>query len=201
MSGGYSHPSPGGFLKSPGVSWPLLAPDGAVGAPSYSFLSDPDTGFYWGSANQIRVAVGGAFALAFSSVNLIGAAIPSVTGGAAGDIQIAAGATSSQVFIVGRRAAGDATADVVISPGVTRTAGHIVGVCATASTSAHVFTVTFEGCMRSANTTGALATAPGADFGLLRWEDGTNAGTLKLVAYSGTSTTGVTVVDNVGAGN
>lgn len=44
-------------------------------------------------------------------------------------------------------------------------------------------------------------TAPGAGVGLLRWETGTNAGTLKLVAYSGTSTTGVTIVDNVGAGN
>jgi hypothetical protein len=43
--------------------------------------------------------------------------------------------------------------------------------------------------------------APGAEMGFLRWEAGTNSGTLKLVAYSGTSTTGVTVVDNVGAGN
>lgn len=43
--------------------------------------------------------------------------------------------------------------------------------------------------------------APGAGLGMLRWEAGTNAGTLKLVAYSGTSTTGVTIVDNVGAGN
>src|SRR3989304_6968433 len=45
------------------------------------------------------------------------------------------------------------------------------------------------------------AVAPGAGFGMLRWEAGTNAGTLKLVAYAGTSTTGVTIVDNVGAGN
>ena len=44
-------------------------------------------------------------------------------------------------------------------------------------------------------------TAPGAGVGMLRWEAGTNAGTLKLVAYAGTSTTGTTVVDNVGAGN
>lgn len=43
--------------------------------------------------------------------------------------------------------------------------------------------------------------APGAGVGTLRWEVGTNAGTLKLVGYSGTSTTGVTIVDNVGAGN
>lgn len=45
------------------------------------------------------------------------------------------------------------------------------------------------------------ASAPGAGVGMLRWETGTIAGTLKLVAYSGTSTTGVTVVDNVGSGN
>jgi len=44
-------------------------------------------------------------------------------------------------------------------------------------------------------------TAPGAGVGMLRWEAGTNAGTLKLVAYAGTSITGTTVVDNVGAGN
>lgn len=48
--------------------------------------------------------------------------------------------------------------------------------------------------------TGA-AVAPGAGLGMLRWEAGTNAGTLKLMAYSGTSVTGVAVVDNVGGGN
>ena len=43
--------------------------------------------------------------------------------------------------------------------------------------------------------------APGAGVGQLRFEAGTGAGTLKLVAYAGTSTTGVTIIDNVGAGN
>ena len=47
----------------------------------------------------------------------------------------------------------------------------------------------------------ALSLNPGVDLGVLRWESGTNAGTLKLVAYAGTSTTGVTVIDNVGSGN
>ena len=47
----------------------------------------------------------------------------------------------------------------------------------------------------------ALSTAPGANVAVLRWQSGTNAGTLKLVAFAGTSTTGVTVVDNVGTGN
>lgn len=45
------------------------------------------------------------------------------------------------------------------------------------------------------------STAPGANIGMFRWEPGTLAGTLKLVGYAGTSTTGITIVDNVGAGN
>ncbi len=45
------------------------------------------------------------------------------------------------------------------------------------------------------------AEAPGAGIGMLRWEAGTNTGTLKLVAYSGTSATGITIIDNVGSGN
>lgn len=53
---------------------------------------------------------------------------------------------------------------------------------------------------RQSRSTTAV-TAPGSGIGLLRWENGTNAGTLKLVGYSGTSTTGVTIIDNVGAGN
>jgi len=44
------------------------------------------------------------------------------------------------------------------------------------------------------------ATAPGAGYCTMRWEAGTGAGTGKLVAYCGTSATGVTIVDNVGAG-
>lgn len=42
--------------------------------------------------------------------------------------------------------------------------------------------------------------APGAGYAVLRWEAGTLAGTAKLVGYAGTSATGVTIVDNVGAG-
>lgn len=47
----------------------------------------------------------------------------------------------------------------------------------------------------------ALAgTAPGAGFLKLAVAAGTNAGSCKLVAYAGTSTTPVTVIDNVGGG-
>ena len=34
--------------------------DGAVGTPSITFTSDPDTGFYWGSTGIFRVATNGA---------------------------------------------------------------------------------------------------------------------------------------------
>jgi hypothetical protein len=42
--------------------------------------------------------------------------------------------------------------------------------------------------------------APGAGFGELMWVAGSNAGTCKLVALAGTSTTPTTIVDNVGSG-
>lgn len=41
------------------VSGVSLAAAGAVGTPSYSFLGDPDTGFYNGTANAVYVANGG----------------------------------------------------------------------------------------------------------------------------------------------
>lgn len=44
------------------------------------------------------------------------------------------------------------------------------------------------------------ATAPTANTARLRFEPGTNTGTAKLVAYAGTSATGVTIMDNIGAG-
>lgn len=46
----------------------------------------------------------------------------------------------------------------------------------------------------------AAAVAPGAGFAKLAFVAGTNAGTGKLVAYCGTSTTPVTIMDNIGAG-
>jgi len=49
------------------------------------------------------------------------------------------------------------------------------------------------------NTTTASASAPGAAGGKIEWRCGTNAGTIKIVAYGGTSSTGVTVLDNIGA--
>jgi hypothetical protein len=43
--------------------------------------------------------------------------------------------------------------------------------------------------------------APGAGSGSFRFEAGTVTGTLKLVAYAGTATTGTVLADNIGAGN
>src|SRR3990167_10261192 len=38
---------------------PILVPNGSEGAPTYSFLSDPDTGFYSVGINSIGLSVGG----------------------------------------------------------------------------------------------------------------------------------------------
>jgi hypothetical protein len=88
----------------------------------------------------------------------------------------------------GRFCLGGATAGFVI--------GNITGEGLTLSTSP-----TCEHPLAMVRANSALSISPGKDVAVLRWQPGTNAGTLKLVAYSGTSTTGVTVVDNVGAGN
>lgn len=46
----------------------------------------------------------------------------------------------------------------------------------------------------------ASGSAPGAGFGKLSWVAGTTGSSCKLIAYAGTSTTPVTIVDNVGTG-
>lgn len=46
----------------------------------------------------------------------------------------------------------------------------------------------------------ASGSAPGASGGKLALVCGTNAGTAKLIAYAGTSTTPVTILDNIGSG-
>lgn len=48
-------------------SYPLLAPDGAVGGPSYSFLAEPSTGFYRAGTADLRVALGGIDVMHFAT--------------------------------------------------------------------------------------------------------------------------------------
>lgn len=45
-----------------------------------------------------------------------------------------------------------------------------------------------------------LAAAPGAGFCVIQAVAGTNPGTCKIIIYAGTSTTAITIVDNVGSG-
>jgi len=44
----------------------------------------------------------------------------------------------------------------------------------------------------------ASGSAPGAGYAKMSWVAGTNSGTCKLISYAGTSTTPVTIIDNVG---
>jgi hypothetical protein len=43
----------------------------------------------------------------------------------------------------------------------------------------------------------AVATSPGADYGVLAFRDGTNAGTLKLVVRAGAAGAETTILDNI----
>lgn len=45
----------------------VFALDGSSAAPSISFASDPDTGFYWVGANTFSAVVGGSLVATFSS--------------------------------------------------------------------------------------------------------------------------------------
>lgn len=49
------------------LTGPILAADGIVTAPSYSFASSPTTGFYVSAANEISMAISGAQAAKFNA--------------------------------------------------------------------------------------------------------------------------------------
>jgi hypothetical protein len=53
-----------------GVTWPLLAPNGSVGAPSYSFSVSSGTGMYSPTTNQVALAAGGTQVLQATSTTL-----------------------------------------------------------------------------------------------------------------------------------
>lgn len=53
---------------------PILGPNGAVGAASFAFASDPDTGLFRSSDNQLGLSAGGVFRWYFSVNGLIPAA-------------------------------------------------------------------------------------------------------------------------------
>lgn len=86
---------------------------------------------------------------------------------------------STQNFVIGT--AGDVRALRTVTSG-TQTLGNLA-----------------SGAFASAKVT-APGLAPGAGIAALYWVAGTTAGTAKLIAYAGTSTTPVTLMDNVGAG-
>lgn len=82
--------------------------------------------------------------------------------------------------------------------GGTPGAGTFTALRATAASLGAALTVNDGGL--GGSTTAAAASAPGAAGGKIEWRCGTNAGSIKLVAYGGTDATGVTVTDNIGSG-
>lgn len=55
------------FVSSVGEATTVAADNGAVGTPSVSFASDPDTGMYRVGANLLGLAIGGAIGAELSA--------------------------------------------------------------------------------------------------------------------------------------
>jgi len=68
LSGTLPNPSlAAGSVSSTALSWPLLAPNGSVAAPSHSFSASPGTGMYSPATNQLALAAGGVQVLSATS--------------------------------------------------------------------------------------------------------------------------------------
>jgi len=57
----------GSNLSGVGSSFPLLAPDGLIGAPSYAFSSNPDAGLYSPGSDQINLNIAGTWAMMWNA--------------------------------------------------------------------------------------------------------------------------------------
>lgn len=118
-----------------------------------------------------------------------------------------AAANGANWTLIGSLPTGTGTSgDIIIQTGIKTGSGTTQGTATTA--------LTIKGETQAVICTGSLTinassafirgkatdpgTAPGSAFAKTYWVAGTNAGTAKLIAYAGTSTTPVTIVDNVG---
>lgn len=68
------------------MTGPLKASNGTAAAPSYTFGSDTNTGFYRPSADKIGAAVNGASIGYFASTGWVGAVVGNVTGNVTGNL-------------------------------------------------------------------------------------------------------------------
>ncbi len=205
-------PFPAGSSASSGsatsvgsAAFPLLAPAGTNAAPSYAFSGSAGTGMYSGGTDILSFSRAGAEVFRLSNALTIAGAAASVglVAAANTDFKFATASSNTRIVLQGHLDADHTLADVIFCSANVRTDGYV---CAAndpsgVALSNMLWGVSFEGATRQKAASGALTTAPAAGYMLLRVLPGTNAGTLKLTAYAGTSTTGATVIDNVGAGN
>lgn len=85
--------SAGGGTGIYGISYPLLAPNGLVSAPSYSYLGEPSSGFYRVAAGDIRFSLSGIDSIRFTNSTLTLAAGTILSWGGAG-------VTSANLFLI-----------------------------------------------------------------------------------------------------
>lgn len=131
---------------------------------------------------------------AFASASTVTAATGLTAGTAAN------GVTITQTAIT--RTAAGANLSITVANQLVLTAGGGVSVGSPLSVSGGFTAATTASFQSNTKWTkiAAATVAPGAGLGDIRMVPGTNAGTCKFVAAAGTSTTAVTIVDNVGSG-
>lgn len=89
-------------FTNPQIQGQILCADGLVGAPCYSFASDPNTGIYHTASSNVDIAIGGVRNFNFGGLNF---KILSDTGqiqlGASSDTTIGRGGAAGKVVITG----------------------------------------------------------------------------------------------------
>lgn len=166
----------GGPISAPGgtLTAPLLFPDGTQAAPSIAFSGDAGHGFYRSGTGSIYYVQNNAARMRFSTSNL----------GIASDGTYRWNSTTDM-------------SSGAVDTGFSRLAAGVVGV-GNGSSSSITGTIRATGVQiaKVAQTN----TAPGAALLKLEVVAGTTGSSCRLIAYAGTSTTPVTVLDNIGSG-
>lgn len=182
-------------------SWtqPLLGPAGSLGAPSYSFSADPDTGIWLGAANTISFVTNGIHKMNIGPLAILpGVVTLTIDGTAANPAYSFNNDPNTGIYSFGADELGVAvggTNTVRLHSTYTFSLVPVIGPLGSAAAPTYTFTTDLDtGIYRAGANNLGFSTA-GVSAGLIdeignfRWRDGTNA--LPAYSFSGDSDTGI----------
>lgn len=145
------------------AAFPLLAPDGTAGAPSYSFSSAPTYGLYW-TGTVMGFSANGTFAGSITSSQIWTFRKNAIVGGLIGDLD-----SANTVFKIGSASLTGTTQEgmqVNISATSASTAS-VVSIQAASTTANAAFTTAYRAQFLSANLTKGTGSTITRDIGIL----------------------------------